>query len=207
MVWLPRFLDAGGCISLLASAMHDDRFARNMTAYFFVDDEAVRATADVRSHAEVVIETNLQRARLEWLAPIRHALGRHAEMPLAESCGAITLAFAERRQCHAVRFDVQRRVGRQYLAVFDARSPKVAAGHQTVTRGRADRSRRIGVREPAAFFREPVQVGCFQIIRSAVTTETAPAVIVGKDDDNVRLTERISRHSRRREAKQHKERK
>src|SRR3954463_3204683 len=107
MVGLPCFFDARGRISLPAAAVHDDRLSGNMTAYFFIDNEAVRPAADVRSHAEVVIETDLQRPRGERLAPIRHAFGRHAEMPLAESCRAIALGFAQRRQRQAVCFDMK----------------------------------------------------------------------------------------------------
>src|SRR4051812_37234086 len=123
MVWLPRLYDASGRIALLAAAVHDDRLASNMTADFFIDDEAVRTAADIRRHAEVMVETNLQRPRLERHAPIRHAFGRHAEMPLTKSGRSIALTFAQRCQRHAVRFDMQGCIRGQHLAVFDARSP------------------------------------------------------------------------------------
>ena len=94
MVGLPCFFDAGCRVSQSAAAMDDDRFARNVATYLLVDDKAVRTAADVRRHTEVMIEADLQRPWLERLAPIRHALGRHAEMPLAKRRGAVALTLA-----------------------------------------------------------------------------------------------------------------
>ena len=159
---------------------------RHVTRDFLVLDETVRAAADVGRHAIVIIEANLQRAGPERSAPILPARGGQAEMPFAESRRAIALTFAQRREREAVGFDVQRRVGGEHLAVLDGGAPVVTARHQIVARGRADRAGCVGVREAPALAGEPVNVRRLHA-RRAVTAHAAAAVIVGKDDDNVRL--------------------
>ena len=66
-----------------------------------------------------------------------------------------------------------------------AQARRVAAGHQRGARRSAER-RRIEVRKPHAFARQPVDVWGANI-GGAVNAEVPPSLVVSKDDDEIRL--------------------
>ena len=142
-----------------------------------------------------MVEPHLQRPRLQRHAPVGDALGGQAEVPLAERGGAITLALAERGEREAVGFDMQRSVDGQHPAVLDRGAPIISARHQAVARRRADRAGRVGLGEAAAFLRQAIHIWRLHAL-GPVTAGTAPAVIIGQNDEDVEFRGWFSPKSR-----------
>src|SRR5687767_11337665 len=82
---------------------------------------------------------------------------------------------------------MQRRSSGQNLAVFDAGAPVIAPGHQPISRRRANRTGRIGVRKPAPFARKTVEVRSLQLWWCPITPQTSPAIVITENHDDVWL--------------------
>ena len=135
---------------------------------------------------ELVIEAEFERAGFEFLGVVDAPLGAVAEVPFADKAGGIAVLFQERGDGRAGGFDQERieRVGD--AAVVQRRAPTVAARDERVARRRADRRRRVGVGETSSFAREAVEVRRLnELSVGAIRSETAVAIVVGEDDDDV----------------------
>ena len=135
-------------------------------------DHALVLDVEVRLHVEgggdpeVVLEAGCDRPRPERHAVVGPAglpvvgsrIGAESEMPLANAGGGVAERLEEPWQGDALRFEQGGGSPVQHAAL-QPRAPGVAAGEERVAGRRADRRRTVGVRQPYALVREPVEVG------------------------------------------------
>src|SRR5688572_33261363 len=79
--WL---VDSAGC-AVLPIAADGDRHAGKAAQYAIVFDEGVRSRPGIRSHAEEIVEADVQRTWPEFSGPVVDAGRSYTEVPLAES--------------------------------------------------------------------------------------------------------------------------
>jgi hypothetical protein len=135
-------------------------------------------------NAKKVIETALQRPRLQIGVPVRFGLVAESEVPLAKTCRGVALALQHARQRWFRHIDNERtRIHHRPPDVF---AERILAREQCIPRRRANRRRRMRVREPPPLVREPVDIRRLHLQR-AIAAEIAIAEVICEDEHDVRL--------------------
>ena len=81
----------------------------------------------------------------------------HAEVPLSDACGLVSVSLQQRRHGQALRLDEMAAVSPQHPR-RDPRPPAVATGEDAVAGRRAERRRRVGIAEVHALASDAVDV-------------------------------------------------
>ena len=107
-----------------------------------------------------------------------------AEVPLAERRGRVAVLP---RRAGRVSRPGSIRAGSQGFkhAEFQAGPPGISARQQGVPGRRADRRRRMGVGEPPALPREPIDVGGRRLRAGVVAVRVAESEVIGEEDDDI----------------------
>ena len=135
---------------------------------------------------ELVVEAEFERAGFEFLGVIDAPLGAVAEMPFTDEAGGVAVLLQKRGDRGARGLDEERVEGVGNAAMVERRAPAVASGEKRITRRCADGGRRVGFGKAPALARESVKVRrANERGVGAVGTETAVAIVIGEDHDDV----------------------
>ena len=177
-VSLPRRLPGIGLL-----VIHEDGIPLQFPDNMVVLDKNARHTVTCGGHDEGVIETHLQRARLDLPIPVGTSLpASQAKMPFADDPGAVTGLPQQGGQRGATRFDDEGRVAWKDVRAF--LSEGIFTGQQRISGGGAGCGGGIGAREAQSLGSQTVDMrrldrGC------AVATEIAVADVIPVNENNV----------------------
>ncbi len=115
----------------------------------------------------------------------REHFGMVAEVPFAKAGGGVALLLQMVGDGVLGRVQADGRSGKEH-ALVHAHPFRIAAGEQCRPRRRADRRGDHEAGEPAPFSGEPVEMRRADRLR-AKAPEVAVALVIGEDDDDVRL--------------------
>ncbi len=107
------------------------------------------------------------------------------QVPFSETCRRVPLSLQMVRDRMFAGVQPFGRRGEQDV-LMHSHPFRIAPGQQRGARRRAHRRRDHEIREPPAFCRHPIDVGGFDLGRPEATQVSVP-LVVGKDDDKVRL--------------------